>query len=73
MIKIKFYWNITKEEVEVCKECELKYVCFDCREISLRAQGDLYAPNPYCLYIPEEGRWQSGKLKNETQDEENNK
>jgi radical SAM protein with 4Fe4S-binding SPASM domain len=51
------YWRITKDKVAICKDCELKYVCFDCREISLRETGDLYGNNPYCKYDPYKGKW----------------
>jgi uncharacterized protein len=54
---IKFYWNLTKDQVKICRDCELKYVCFDCREISYRESGDLYEKNPYCKYNPYTGRW----------------
>jgi len=55
--KIKGYWFITKDKVKKCKDCELRYVCFDCREIPLRMTGDLYAPNPNCKYNPYTGVW----------------
>lgn len=51
------YWKITKDKVAICKDCELKYVCFDCREISFRETGDLYGFNPYCKYDPYKGKW----------------
>ncbi len=51
------YWKITKRQVAVCKDCELKYICFDCREISFRETGDLYGFNPYCRYDPYKGDW----------------
>jgi len=51
------YWNITKDQVEQCKECELRYVCFDCREIARRKNGGLYSPNPLCCYEPTTGNW----------------
>ncbi|MDR2126636.1 MAG: grasp-with-spasm system SPASM domain peptide maturase, partial [Prevotellaceae bacterium] len=25
------YWNIKKDDVEVCKDCEFRYICTDCR------------------------------------------
>ncbi len=51
------YWEITKDRVERCKDCELRYVCFDCREIARRQGGDLFAANPYCKYDPYKGTW----------------
>jgi uncharacterized protein len=55
--KAKKYWYITKDKVDKCKDCELKYVCFDCREIASRAKNELYAMNPYCMYDPYKGTW----------------
>jgi radical SAM protein with 4Fe4S-binding SPASM domain len=59
--KARKYWHLTKDKVEKCKDCELKYVCFDCREIAIRKNGDLYAANPYCQYDPYSGRWSENK------------
>jgi uncharacterized protein len=51
------YWKINKDHVDKCKDCEVKYVCFDCREIAQReSNGNLYATNPYCQYDPYQGR-----------------
>lgn len=55
--KLKPYWEITKDKVEKCKECEFRYVCFDCREIARRQGNDLYAANPNCGYNPQTGTW----------------
>ena len=27
----KKYWNITKDQIEVCKDCEFRHICTDCR------------------------------------------
>jgi len=27
----KKYWDITKDQIEVCKDCEFRYICTDCR------------------------------------------
>lgn len=51
------HWKITKDKVEKCKDCELRYACFDCREIAYRAGGDLNAPFPNCKYDPYKGGW----------------
>ena len=26
-------WNITKEQIAVCKDCEFRYICTDCGTI----------------------------------------
>jgi radical SAM protein with 4Fe4S-binding SPASM domain len=57
--KIQSYWYITKDIVEKCKECELRYFCIDCRELAQReSNGNLFASNPNCKYDPHTGVWQ---------------
>ena len=57
--KIKSYWYITKDKVEKCMDCELRYFCIDCREVAQRkGNGNLYASNPHCKYNPYTGEWQ---------------
>lgn len=51
------YWYLTKDKVNKCKDCELRYACFDCREISQRHGKDLLAANPNCNYDPYKGSW----------------
>lgn len=55
--KLEKYHYLTKDKVEKCKDCELRYICFDCREIAFRENGDLHSPNPYCNYDPYNGTW----------------
>jgi len=55
--KINKYWYLTKDKITKCKECELRYICFDCREVAYRKYGNLYAENPNCKYNPYTGNW----------------
>lgn len=32
----KKYWNLTKDKIEICKDCEFRYVCTDCRAYTER-------------------------------------
>lgn len=57
MEEIKTYWQITKDKVDICSVCELRYTCFDCREIPFRKSGNLYSCNPNCQYDPQLGTW----------------
>lgn len=60
--KIEKYWYLTKDKVDKCKICELRYLCPDCREIAyVNSGGNLYASNPNCLYNPETGIWEEEK------------
>jgi radical SAM protein with 4Fe4S-binding SPASM domain len=48
-------WQITLEEVETCRDCELRYGCFDCRALAQTATGDLFSKNQRCPYNPYTG------------------
>lgn len=47
------FWGITKDKIEVCKDCEYRYLCSDCRPL---ASGD-YKRSIKCLYNPYLGKW----------------
>lgn len=57
-------WHTTKDHVLVCRDCEYRYVCFDCRPLSEAAaagRADYFtAPYPRCTYNPYTGEWGSG-------------
>ena len=57
MKKSKKLRKITKDQVKKCQDCELRYACFDCREIARRKDGNLFSPNPNCNYNPYTGKW----------------
>ena len=63
MERAKEYWYLTKEKIDKCKDCELKYACFDCREIAIRWGNSLSAPNPFCEYNPYTGSWEGENRK----------
>lgn len=47
--------SMNKDNIESCKECELRYCCFDCRPDS---NGSMLFSKPwYCTYEPENGKW----------------
>src|SRR5262249_6930102 len=60
-------WRATKDQVLVCRDCEYRYVCFDCRplsEASAAGRADyLHAPYPRCTYNPYTGEWAAGLWK----------
>lgn len=55
--KLRPFWELTKDKVEKCNQCELRYTCFDCRVIAVRHSGDLHGANPNCFYDPATGTW----------------
>ena len=57
LMRSQKFWYLTKDKIHKCKDCELRYACFDCREIPMRVENNLYATNPYCKYNPYKGTW----------------
>lgn len=62
--QLQTVWRATKDNVLVCRDCEYRYVCFDCRpisEASANGRADyLHAPYPRCTYNPYTGEWAQG-------------
>jgi len=46
---------LSKDEVDVCKLCEYRYICSDCRPDS--NGREVYAKPWYCSYDPLRGAW----------------
>ena len=53
----KKYWNITKDQVLVCKDCEFRYICTDCRAY-LDNPEDEYSKPLKCGYNPYTNTWE---------------
>lgn len=58
----KKYWNLTKDQIEVCKDCEFRYICTDCRAYTERShinKEGLDTSKPLkCGYNPYTGEWE---------------
>lgn len=55
--KMLALWRLTKDLVEVCKDCEYRYLCEDCRPWAYGFTDNLYAKPPRCTYNPYSGEW----------------
>jgi SPASM domain peptide maturase of grasp-with-spasm system len=53
----KKYWNITKDQIAVCKDCEFRYICTDCRAY-LENPEDQYSKPLKCGYNPYTCEWE---------------
>ena len=53
------YWQLTRDRIFVCRDCEYRYICRDCRPWAYGYTGDLYAKSPTCTYTPYTGEWGS--------------
>lgn len=56
----KKYWNITKDMISVCKDCEFRHICTDCRAYTERTtfDGEIDLSKPLkCGYNPYTNEW----------------
>lgn len=53
----KKYWNVTKDQIEVCKDCEFRYICTDCRAYKENPEDD-YSKPLKCGYNPYTNAWE---------------
>jgi SPASM domain peptide maturase of grasp-with-spasm system len=49
-------WSINKDQIEVCKDCEFRYICIDCRAY-LTGDHDRYSKPAKCGYDPYTAVW----------------
>jgi SPASM domain peptide maturase of grasp-with-spasm system len=52
----KKYWNINKDKIKVCQDCEYRYICTDCRAYT-EDPNDIYSKPLKCGYNPYTGEW----------------
>lgn len=51
-------WQIHKDQIKVCQDCEFRYVCSDCRTF-LEQPDDQYSKPSRCNYDPYSASWHS--------------
>jgi len=49
-------WSITKDHISVCKDCEFRYICTDCR-VYTKFAGDVFSQPLKCTYNPYICKW----------------
>ncbi|MCG8412356.1 MAG: hypothetical protein MI739_13845, partial [Bacteroidales bacterium] len=54
--EFQFYWNISKDQIEVCKDCEFRYICSDCRAYT--KNSNVYSQPAKCTYNPYIAKWE---------------
>lgn len=53
----KKYWNVKKDDITKCKDCEFRYICTDCRAY-IDDPDDMYSAPLKCGYDPYTGVWE---------------
>jgi radical SAM protein with 4Fe4S-binding SPASM domain len=49
-------WEITKNQIEICKDCELRYICQDCRAYTID-ENNKYSKPLKCKYDQYQAVW----------------
>lgn len=49
-------WNINKDKINICKDCEFRYICTDCRAY-IENPNDIYSKPLKCGYDPYTNEW----------------
>jgi len=49
--------NITKDQINICKDCEYRYFCTDCRAYK-EDPDDNFSKPLKCGYDPYQGQWE---------------
>ena len=52
----KKYWNITKDQITICKDCEFRHICTDCRAY-IEEPDNMYSKPLKCGYDPYSNEW----------------
>jgi len=50
------FWHISKDKIDVCKDCEFRYMCMDCR-CFLKYPNNIYSQPEKCTYNPYICKW----------------
>ena len=51
------YWNLGKDEIDTCQQCEYRYGCPDCRVQALKETNCQTGKTAFCKYDPFSGTW----------------
>lgn len=59
----KKLWGINKDQIEVCKDCEFRYICTDCRAF-IQDKNNIYSKPLKCGYNPYTAEWETENIAN---------
>lgn len=55
--KLSDYWNYDFSNIDICKDCEYRFACKDCRPVAMSDTGNINSHTKYCKYNPYKGEW----------------
>jgi hypothetical protein len=50
-------WHIQKDDIDVCRDCEFRYICIDCRAF-IKDKTNIYSQPEKCSYNPYIAKWE---------------
>ncbi|QQU04739.1 grasp-with-spasm system SPASM domain peptide maturase [Myroides odoratus] len=53
----RYYWDLSKDKIQICKDCEYRYICTDCRAY-LEDPENCFSKPLKCGYNPYNGKWE---------------
>ena len=53
----KDLWNVKKDDINVCKDCEFRHMCTDCRAF-IKDSKNIYSQPLKCTYNPYIAKWE---------------
>ncbi|NVO08803.1 MAG: grasp-with-spasm system SPASM domain peptide maturase [Bacteroidales bacterium] len=53
----KKLWGISKDQIDVCKDCEFRHMCTDCRDY-IKDPQNIYSQPTKCNYNPYIAKWE---------------
>jgi radical SAM protein with 4Fe4S-binding SPASM domain len=59
--RVDRYWQMTKDSIAGCRQCEFRYACVDCTALDLWRTALPKAGLLTCGYDPEHGAWANGE------------
>ena len=64
--EFKQVWMIKKDDIHVCKDCEFRYICTDCRAF-VQKLDDIRSKPLKCGYNPYTGQWEDWQVQEKNQ------
>jgi SPASM domain peptide maturase of grasp-with-spasm system len=59
--RFKNLWHIKKDDIAICKTCEFRHICTDCRAY-LQNSEDIYSKPLKCGYDPKTNKWEDWSI-----------
>lgn len=53
----KKFWNIKKDNIKSCKDCEYRYMCIDSRKLTYNSIEEIWEAEGACPYNPYTNEW----------------